>query len=36
VGRDNICANVQAALERAEAVFQKTAAKAAAAKLTLG
>ena len=32
VGRENICANVQEALQRAETVFEKIEAKAAAAK----
>jgi len=32
VGRENICANVQEALRRAEAVFEKIESKAAAAK----
>lgn len=32
VGRENICANVQEALQRAEAVFEKIELNAAAAK----
>jgi sulfate permease, SulP family len=32
IGRENICANVQDALRRAEAVFEKIEAKAAGAK----
>jgi hypothetical protein len=32
VGRENICANVQEALQRAEAVFEKIEAKSAVAK----
>jgi SulP family sulfate permease len=32
VGRDNICANVQGALRRAEAVFEKIEAQAATAE----
>jgi SulP family sulfate permease len=32
VGRENICANVQEALQRAEAVFEKIEAKAAVAR----
>jgi len=32
VGRENICTNVQEALQRAKAVFEKIEAKAAVAK----
>jgi SulP family sulfate permease len=32
VGRDNICANVRAALQRAETVYRNAAAKAALAQ----